>query len=738
MAAAGQVRAGRAYVELNAKDNMAGALARAAAKLKAFGASVQSVGTQMAVFSAVAATPFVASAVAFASFEQTMARVKALTNANATDFQRLGDAAKRLGETTVFSASQAAEAMSYFALAGYDVDKILGAIGPTLNLAAAGQLGMAQSADIVAKIMSGMGVPVTQVAHAVDVLTKAMTTANTDLPQLGDAMKYVGPIAKTAGVAFEEIVAAIQLLSNAGIQGEMAGTTLRGAILSLTSPSEQARKEMAALGVQVTDSAGNVRSLADIIGQFETALAGMGSGTRLDILGRIFDTRQAAGVAELLNQGSGALAQRTAALAGSAGTAARIAATQLDTLKGSATLLLSVLEGVAIAVGEALVGPLRSLSAILSNVAGVMIEWIRANQGIVLAIAATVVGVGALGVGLIALGLTIKAAVTVGTALVAVFGLIKAAALAAGAVASAAFALIASPAGIAVAAIMAIGAAIAYATGTLSNIGTFASSVFGYIGRLAAAVGADIKLAFEGIVDALKSGDFALAGEIAMTGLRLAFARATYDIRVMWTNMVHDLSKSLMWLQNRVEKVMNWWTNKLVIGAASTVELMADMAGMGDVATSAAAMRALMKGRTQAQNSAADEFFNQSIKALEQARKSAVGDIGSGLEKLAEDLRRLRDKARPVEKPDEMQAPEPPPPPQMPELRTEGLAQVAAAVQESATKLRAIGTFNVAAAAGVAGAVTAVQNRIANATQQTAENTASILAALQDGGASFA
>lgn len=720
MAGARDVRAGKAYVELNAKDNMAAALAKAAAKIKAFGASVQAVGSQMMRFGAVAATPFVASTVAFASFEQAMARVKALTNANATDFKRLGDEAKRLGESTVFSASQAAEAMSYFALAGYDVDKILGAIGPTLNLAAAGQLGMAQSADIVAKIMSGMGVPVTEVANAVDVLTKAMTTANTDLPMLGDAMKYVGPLAKSAGIAFEEIVASIQLLSNAGIQGEMAGTTLRGAILSLTSPSDQAREEMAKLGVQVTDAAGNVRSLADVIGQFERALGGMGSGAQLDILGRIFDARQITGISELISQGSGKLAQFTSALQNSGGTAARIASTQLNTLQGSVKLVLSALEGLAIAVGEALVGPLRTFGTVLVNVVNAIGAWVKANPGTVAAIAATIAGITALGAGLFALGLTIKVTTTVVGALVAVFGLLKAAALAAGAASSAAFALIATKAGIIAVAVAGIGIAAAYATGLLSYLGSVAGAAFSYLADLASAVGADIKLAFEGIMDALRSGDFSLAGEIAMAGLRLAFARATKDIKVLWTSWVHDLAGALLILKNVAEDTLT----AVVTGVGEFI-----YRGVGDQAKANAlkvARNALAAGR--------DQSLQQQFKALEGSRADAVKGYEDEVSRLEEELRRLRQRAAPEATAEELARPEAP---SMPELRAEALAPALAAVTEAATKLRAIGTFNVAAAEGVAGAATAVQNRIANATQTTASNTGSILAAIQNGGAAF-
>ncbi len=322
-------------------------------RIKAFGTSIRRMGMKLAAISAAAMAPLAVSARTFAGFEQQMARVRALTGANAKDFKRLSDAAKRLGETTVFSASQAAEAMSFFALAGFDVEQILGAIGPALNLAAAGQIEIAQAADISAKIMAGMGLTADELANSVDVLTKAMTTANTDLGQLGDAMKFVGPVAKSAGRGLEEIVAAIQLLSNAGIQGEMAGTTLRGVLLALTSPSKEAAEQLKAMGVRVLDAQGNVRALADIIDDMNKAMQGLGGGQKLEIIGRIFDARQAAGFAELLAQGGDRLRAFTNALGESQGVAEKIADIQLDTLTGDVTILTSALEGLRIAIGEA-------------------------------------------------------------------------------------------------------------------------------------------------------------------------------------------------------------------------------------------------------------------------------------------------------------------------------------------------------------------------------------------------
>jgi TP901 family phage tail tape measure protein len=214
-----------------------------------------------------------------------------------------------------------------------------------------------------------------------------MTTANTDLVQLGDAMKYVGPVAKQAGYSLEETVAAVQLLSNAGIQADMAGTTLRGAILSVTDPSAEARELLAELGVSILDAQGDMRPLADIIDDMNRALEGLGSGQKLGIIGRVFDARQAAGFAELMSQGGDRLRQAIKALEDSEGTAARIAGTQLDTLYGAFLLFTSALEGVAITIGEVLAPILRDWGARMTVAANALRRLIDNNREFVATLA---------------------------------------------------------------------------------------------------------------------------------------------------------------------------------------------------------------------------------------------------------------------------------------------------------------------------------------------------------------
>ena len=177
-------------------------------------------------------------AITAGNFEAGMNRVEAVSGATGEQFAALEQQAKDLGATTQFSASEAADAMGFLAQAGFEADEILGAMPGTLNLAAAANVDLATSADIASNVLSGYGLEVSELGHANDVLVATMTKTNTDLLQLGEAMKYAGPVASAAGVSFEGAAAAIGLMGNAGIQGSMAGTSLRGAISRILSPTD--------------------------------------------------------------------------------------------------------------------------------------------------------------------------------------------------------------------------------------------------------------------------------------------------------------------------------------------------------------------------------------------------------------------------------------------------------------------------------------------------------------------
>ncbi len=522
---------GRLFVELTTRDSkLVAGLKRAQARLRAFGQSVTTLGSNLLRIGTVTAIPFALASREFAGFEQSMARVLALTGANETEFDALKNKARQLGRETVFTASQAAEAMSFFALAGFKVEDILSAIGPTLDLAAAGQIEIAQSADIAAKIMAGMGIQAQDLGHVVDVMAKAMTTANTDMVMLGDAFKFVGPVAKNAGISLEEITAAIQLLSNAGIQGEMAGTTLRGMILSLTSPSKEAADELKRLGVRVNDAAGNVRPFADIIGDLERGLSKLGSGRRLQSIGRIFPNRQAAGAAVLIGQTEN-IRKATDALKGSAGTAGRIARVQLDTLTGSVKILLSALQDVAIELGGALAPELRKWVEGLIQALNVISRVIKGNKELFVAIAKGAIIVIGIGAALLALGAAIQViAFAIGglaaifSAGIAILGLVKASILA-----------LFTPLGFTLK--LLDSAATAYLF--MSEQG---QATLGALGEAWNNIRDIATTAWGGIVDAVMAGDLALAGKIALTALKAAWVEAVHFMQIAWINFKDFLS----------------------------------------------------------------------------------------------------------------------------------------------------------------------------------------------------
>ncbi len=206
-------------------------------------------------------------------FETSMNRVRAVTGATADEMIELEATARELGATTQFSAKQAADAMSFLAMAGFETNKIIGAMPATLNLAAAAQIDMGQAADIASNILAGFNLDADELAGAIDVMAKTFTSSNTDLVQLGEAMSLVAPISEGLGVSIEETSAAIGILSNAGIQASSAGTGLRRTLSVLVTESDR-------LGIATLDAAGDMRPLADILDDLEEV--GLSTADALD------------------------------------------------------------------------------------------------------------------------------------------------------------------------------------------------------------------------------------------------------------------------------------------------------------------------------------------------------------------------------------------------------------------------------------------------------------------------
>lgn len=290
------------------------------------------------------------------SFEASMAAVAAVTRATAGELAAMRDVAKELGATTEFTASQAAEGLRFLGMAGFSAAEAVAAIPDVLNLATAGALGLAEAADIASNIMSGFGIAATDAGRVTDVMAAVAARANTNIIQLGDAMKYVAPIAAGLSVSIEETAAAIGVMSDAGLQGSMAGTGLRMIIAGLISPTNEAALALARFGLTTEMVNPATHTLAEIMTTMVDA--GIDASSIFGIL-----EARAATAWVTLSAGIPKLRQLTLTLQGAEGEAARMAGTMRDQLRGDFQALASAAESVIIAIGESgLTAVLRGLS----------------------------------------------------------------------------------------------------------------------------------------------------------------------------------------------------------------------------------------------------------------------------------------------------------------------------------------------------------------------------------------
>lgn len=340
-----------------ARQDMQGLSAGAASTAKGMSVlNTAAAATGVAVVAAVGA-----SVKAAANFEQSMAKVKAISGATDTEFKQLSDTAKYLGETTQFSASQAADGLAFLSLAGFKAQDSINAMPAVLNLAAAGAIDLGIAADISSNIMTGFGIAAKDTGVAADILTKTFTTANTDMNQLGMAMKYVAPVANALGWEMTDAATAVAKMSDAGIQGSQAGTSLRAMLLSLANPTGQTAKAFEELGINVVNANGQFKPLPELIAHISSKMEGMTDAQKTVTAAQLVGTEASAGFLALIKQGAPALQEYKTSLEESGGTAERVAKIQQDTLMGAWTQMQSAAEGLAINLGTVLIPAFRAL-----------------------------------------------------------------------------------------------------------------------------------------------------------------------------------------------------------------------------------------------------------------------------------------------------------------------------------------------------------------------------------------
>ena len=244
-------------------------------------------------------------------FESQMSRVKAISGATGEEFEQLKAQAMQLGADTSFSASQAAEGMENLAAAGFTTSEIMSAMPGLLNLAAASGEDLASSSDIAASTLRGFGLAASDAAHVADVLAANANRTNSSVADTGEAMKYIAPLARAAGLSLEETAAAIGIMANAGVNGSQAGTSLRGALSRLSKPTKDMSEAMDELGISFYDSNGKMKSLTEQVGMLRQATEGMTDEQKNNYLVTLYGQEALSGMLALINEGEGSLGELT-------------------------------------------------------------------------------------------------------------------------------------------------------------------------------------------------------------------------------------------------------------------------------------------------------------------------------------------------------------------------------------------------------------------------------------------
>ena len=300
------------------------------------------------------------SAVAAGSqFDTSMSQVAATMGKSADEIKDLREFAKKMGRETAFSASQAADALNYMALAGYDSKTSMSMLPNVLNLAAAGSIGLAEASDMVTDAQSALGLSLDDTSKLVDKMAKASSKTNTSVAQLGEAILTVGGTAKNLKGGTTELSTALGLLADNGVKGAEGGTALRNIILSLSAPTDSAAKALKALGVEVFDEQGNMRDLESIFTDLNASLSTMSQGEQTQALNKIFNKVDLKSVNALLGTSVGRWDEVTKEIDNATGSAQKMADTQLDNLAGDITKFKSALEGAQIETSEKLTPSLR-------------------------------------------------------------------------------------------------------------------------------------------------------------------------------------------------------------------------------------------------------------------------------------------------------------------------------------------------------------------------------------------
>ena len=342
-------------------------IATAGESLKSAGDKVSSAGEKLLPASAAVTALGVAAVKTASDFDSSMSQVAAVSGATGEDFDKLRAKAREMGAKTKFSASEAADAMNYMAMAGWKTSDMLDGIEGIMNLAAASGEDLATTSDIVTDALTAFGLTAKDSGHFADILAAASSNANTNVSMMGETFKYCAPIAGALGFSAEDTAEAIGLMANAGIKSSQAGTSLRTIMNNLTGEMKLSGKSIGDVTIATTNADGSMRSLTAILADCQSAFGQLSDSEKASNAEALVGKNAMSGFLALMNSAPGDISKLEGAIKNCDGTSEKMAETMQDNLSGQLTILKSQLQELAISFADLMMPAIRSLVSALQG-----------------------------------------------------------------------------------------------------------------------------------------------------------------------------------------------------------------------------------------------------------------------------------------------------------------------------------------------------------------------------------
>lgn len=513
-------------------------------KLQEVGGKIEGAGKKLLPVTATVTALGTASVKTAADFEASMSKVAAVSGATGSELEALSAKAREMGSKTKFSASEAAEAMNYMAMAGWKTEDMLSGIEGVMNLAAASGEDLATTSDIVTDALTAFGLSAQDSGHFADVLAAASSNANTNVSMMGETFKYCAPIAGALGFSVEDTAEAIGLMANAGIKSTQAGTSLRTIMTNLSGEVKICGENIGEVTVATTNADGSMRDLSDILADCRTAFSGLSESEKAAAAESLVGKNAMSGFLALMNAGEGDIAKLSGAIDNCNGAAQSMADTMNNNLEGQLTILKSQLQELAISFGEIL---LPAVKKIVGWVQGFIDVLNSLPDGVKETIVTVALIAAALGPVLIIIGKIITAVGTIMTIVPKVVGVIKA-------VKTAFLALnatmLANPIVLIIAAIAALVAAFIYLWNNCDEFRQFWIDLWESIKEIAVAVWEALKEFFAAAWEFIKT-----TAETVWNALAGFFTGLWEGIKNTFTTVVNAISNFLGTMWNTIKSV---------------------------------------------------------------------------------------------------------------------------------------------------------------------------------------